>query len=127
MEIKGPETLVAMRLFETLQIGQGFKCCCCLVIFDTPKMAAYVEAYKPRDPIMKKAMPPQNAGAYVVCVECAELPEDAVFKKAQEYVVANGILQTTGLKPLDKPGRHTPKRRKLIEQDTIFRFGEGRN
>ncbi len=126
MEIKGPETLVAMRLFETLQIGNGFKCACCRIIFDTPKMAAYVEAYKPRDPIMRKAMPAENAGAYVICVEGGRLPEDAVFKKAQEYLVDNGILQT-GHKPLDKEGRHTPKRRTLIEQDTIFRFGEGNN
>ncbi len=126
MEIKGKQTNAAKRLFETLQISQGFKCCCCRVIFDTPKMAAYVEAYKPRDPIMKKAVPLVNAGAYVICVECGRLPEDDVFKKAQEYLVEKGLLQV-GHKPIDQAGRHTPKRSHLIEQDTIFRFGSDNN
>ncbi len=125
MRIEGPETPTAMRLLETLMISGGFKCACCETIFDTPKMAAYVSEYKARDPIMKKAVPKQNSAAYVICVECARLPEKHVFLKAQEYCVRNGLLQT-GHKPIDQSGRHTPKRRRMIEQNTKFRFGEGR-
>lgn len=127
MRIEGPETPATMRLLETLLISQGFKCSCCKTIFDAVKMAAYVAEYKPRDPIMKERVPAQNSAAYVVCVECARLPEKTVFLKVQEYLIEHGGILQTGHKPIDEPGRHRPKRSPLIAQDTKFRFGEGLN
>lgn len=125
MRIEGPETPTTMRLLETFMISGGFKCACCETIYDTREMGAYLTEYKARDPIMKKAVPKQNSAAYIICVECARLPEKHVFLKAQEHCVKNGLLQT-GHKPIDQSGRHTPKRRPMITQNTKFRFGEGR-
>jgi hypothetical protein len=120
MEIKGKRTPAAVRLFETLGLSNGFKCSCCNVIYDKIKFAAYVEGYKPRDPIMKKAIPLVNVGAYVVCEECSHLPEAEVFQKAQQTLIRGGILQA-GHKPLDmKKGKR--KRPPMIGQGTRFKF-----
>jgi len=121
MEIKGPHTPAAARLFEMLGAAKGFKCSCCDVIYDNVKQAAYVEGYRPSDPIMKKSVPLENVGAYVVCQECARMPERTVFLKCQQTLIKNGILQA-GHKPLDmKQGRR--KRQPIIGQGTKFRFG----
>jgi hypothetical protein len=124
MEIRGKHTAGAARLFEMLGLSKGFKCSACNVIYDDVKMAAYVEGYKPRDPLMRKAVPLENVGAYVICEECARLPEQEVFQRAQQTLVRNGLLQV-GHKPLDiKQGRR--KRAPLIGQGTKFKFGTGR-
>jgi hypothetical protein len=120
MEINGPETPAAMRLFETLQRSNGFKCACCETIYGKPEEAAYVTAYKPRTTMMKERVPEQNAAAYVVCIECARLPEKTVFIRAEQYLIQHGALLQTGHKPIDKPGRHGKKG--LITQGTRFKL-----
>jgi hypothetical protein len=122
MEINGPKTPFAMRLFETLGRSTSFKCCCCRTIMAV-KHAAYVAGYKARDQVMKKAVPLETGAAYVVCEECARLPEREVFLRCQEYLVENGLLQKNH-KPLDVPGRHSPGKRKkpMISQGSEFKF-----
>lgn len=122
MEINGPKTPFAARLFETLQRSTSFKCACCRTIMAV-KHAAYVAGYRPRDSMMKKALPLETGAAYVVCEECARLPEKEAFLRCQEYLVENGLLQK-GHKPLDEPGRHSPKKKKkpMISQGDPFKL-----
>jgi hypothetical protein len=123
MEINGPKTPFAVRLFETLQMSSKFTCSCCGTVMDTRPHAAYVAAYKPRDQVMKKAVPLETGAAYVVCQECSRLPEREVFLRCQEHLVKNGLLQKNH-KPLDVPGRHSPGKRKkpMISQGSEFKF-----
>lgn len=121
MEINGPHTPFAAKLFETLQRSAVFKCCCCRTVMDR-KLAAYVAGYKPRDAMMRKLVPLETGAAYVVCEECARLPERQVFERCQEYLVENGLLKKNH-KPLDGPGSHSPRRRKpMIQQGDEFKI-----
>ncbi len=70
---------------------------------------------------MKKAVPAQNAAAFVICVECARLPEEQVLVRAEQYLVQHGALLQTGHKPIDQPGQHR-KKKGLITQGTKFKF-----
>lgn len=121
MEIYGKETPAAMRLFETLQRSNGFKCACCETIYSKREEAAYVAAYQPRTKMMKERVPAQNAAAYVVCVECSRLPDKTVFMRVEQYLIQHGALLQTGHKAIDKPGRHG-KKKGLITQGTRFKL-----
>lgn len=113
MEIKGKRTLQAGRLFEVLQktaaLGALAECGCCLKS-KPARNFAYVESYKPRDPAIIRAMPPENIAAYAVCSECADtLPEDTVFKRCEKMLIGRGLLKG-GQKPLNVEGSHAPRK-----------------
>ncbi len=121
MEIKGPRTAAAGRLFEALQLtakGDGkSQCSCCTVLKQALRIPndektwnfAYVEHYFPRSEVMKQLVPKETVAAYIVCVECAEtLPEAMLFDKVERLLIDRGLLNTDH-KPLNEPGRHSPK------------------
>lgn len=112
MEIKGPRTAAAGRLFETLQMTVNMKgkaqCCCCTEI-QWAKEMAYVAHYVPYEEVMKQIVPEETLAAYVVCSKCAEtIPEKILLQKVERVLIDRGLLQT-GHKPLNEPGRHSPK------------------
>lgn len=125
MRIEGRQTLVVKRFFEMITMSDGFKCACCKTVFVSLKMGAYVKDYEPRDPIMKKAVPPLNAAAYAMCKQCADLPEKESFPKIQATLIDSGVLQT-GHKPIDETGSHRAKRAPIFDQDTKVNFENGK-
>ena len=113
MEIKGKRTAHAGRLFEVLQKTASLnglaECGCCLKT-KPARTFSYVETYEARSPVMLKAVPMENIAAYAVCRECAEtIPEGQVFLRCEKMLVDRGLLNK-GQKPLNEPGRHSPKR-----------------
>ena len=108
---------------EALARSKSFRCCCCDLIFPR-EMASHVDAYVPRDPMMKKLVEGTlgNLATYVVCQECARLPEETMMLKVEKNLVANGLLRKD-LKPLDAPGGHSPGHQKPARRNgnDIFR------
>lgn len=95
---------------EALAQSKVFRCACCESVLDS-KEASHVAAYAPEDPIMKKVVPTENIATYVVCKECARMPEETVRVQVEQYLVKSGILRKD-LKPLDAPGGHSPEHQK---------------
>lgn len=123
MEIRGPRTAAAGRLFEALQLtasrNGNAHCASCGFIKPALKMA-FVAQYSPRDDMMKRLLPAENVAAYAVCQACDDdLPEDTVFRNAEKFMVDKGLLNA-GHKPLDVPGKHTPK--STVKHNRRFRF-----
>ncbi len=129
MRLEGPENLATMRIramFE--ESGGNFTCSVCTSAFlKAPKMAAYCRAWAPRTAMMKKLVPSDNMAAYIVCVDCAELPESKIFDKAESYLTdkEKGDLLTPA-KPIDDPGPHRRKGSRVLGQDTRVVFGDGK-
>lgn len=92
---------------EVLDRATNFRCCCCEGIYER-KDASHVAAYSPQNEMMEKIVPGYNIATYVVCQECARLPEKVMFMKVEQYLIKNGGLLRTDLKPLDAPGGHSP-------------------
>ena len=128
MRLEGHENLATIRLRGAFDASGGnFPCAGCRTAFiKAPKMAEYIAAYKPRTEMMRRLVPPENRAAYIICVECARLPEPEVFIKAERYLVdpEKGNLLVKA-KPADAPGRHTRKRSTVLGQDTRIVMGDG--
>ena len=121
MRIHGTQTLVAKRLFEMAMGSDGFHCACCKTVFVGLKEWVGTWPYKPRDPIMKKAIPSQNDAAYHMCKTCANLPEKESFLRIQATLIDSGLLQS-GHKPINESGSHRAKREPIFNQDTKIQF-----
>ncbi len=83
-----------------------FRCACCQLIFPREQMS-HIDAYVSRDPVMKTVVPKENIATYVVCQECARLPEKVMLMKVEQFLVSEGLLRKD-MKPLDAPGGHAP-------------------
>lgn len=92
---------------EVLARASKFRCCCCEGIYDR-KDASHVAAYSPQNQMMEKIVPGYNIATYVICQECARMPEKTMFMKVEQYLIKNGGILRTDLKPLDSPGGHSP-------------------
>ncbi len=129
MRLEGPENLATMRLRAMFEASGGnFTCIVCTTAFlKAPKMAAYRKAWAPRTEMMKKWVPSENLAGYIVCVDCAELPEAEIFKKAEFHLTdkEKGDLFTPA-KPIDDPGPHRRKGSRALGQDTRVVFGDGK-
>jgi len=106
---KAVEVMIG-RHREALAQAKLFRCACCEQVLSV-KEASHVDAYVAHDPVMKQAVPKENIATYVICQECARMPEATVRLKVERYLVANGLLQKD-LKPLDAPGGHSPGHQK---------------
>jgi hypothetical protein len=95
---------------EALARSQNFRCACCEGIYPS-KEASHVAAYDPQNKVMGRLVPVTNIATYVVCQECARLPEATVFMRVEKFLVKSGLLRTD-LKPLDAPGGHSPGHQK---------------
>lgn len=91
---------------EVLARATQFRCSCCEGIYES-KQASHVAAYRPSNVMMEKIIPGYNIATYVVCQECARMPEKTMLLKVEQFLLKNGILRTD-LKPLDSPGGHSP-------------------
>jgi hypothetical protein len=89
-----------------LEKSQNFRCCCCDGIFPSGE-ASHVAAYAPQNELMKQLVPGENIATYVVCKECARMPERTMLMKVEQYLIKNGLFRKD-LKPLDAPGGHSP-------------------
>ena len=96
---------------EALARSKHFKCNSCMRIMPSTE-ASHVEGYEPRTEVMKKLVPEENLASYVICKECARLPEETVFLQVEQNLVQAGLLHKN-LKPLDAPGGHSPEHQKL--------------
>lgn len=56
---------------------------------------------------MQRLVPGENIATYVVCKECARMPEKTMLLKVEQSLVKNGLLRTD-LKRLSDPGGHSP-------------------
>lgn len=92
---------------EALARSEVFRCASCERILKRDE-ASHVQAYEPVDPVMKKVVPVENIATYVVCKECARMPEEMVRIQAEQYLVKNGLL-SKDLKPLTQKGGHSPE------------------
>lgn len=110
VDIKGPAWPEVVRLKEVLDKASIFRCIACDGVKPRNE-ASYVEAYQRRDPIMKDLVPKQNVASYVVCKDCARLPEEPLLFKIEQKLVDQGLLKS-GLAPIDLPKGHSPGHRK---------------
>jgi hypothetical protein len=107
---------IAAKLKESYAIAKSsdkgrFECCCCMQ-FLSMKMFSHVDGYIPRDPTMRKILEGKGTiASYVVCLECARLPEELMMLKVEKTLVSKGLLRDD-LKPLDAPGGHSPGHQK---------------
>jgi len=103
---------------EALGMSKNFKCACCVMILGRSE-ASHVGAYVPTNPVMKKLIPGENLATYVVCLECARLPEEIMLIKVEQYLITEGQIMRKDLKPLDAKGGHSPGHQKQ-KQNKIF-------
>lgn len=110
MTRKQAQEIMVERLRQGIERAGNFTCTCCQL----PLMAtefSHVAIYEPKSDVMKRLVRADTLATYLVCKECARLPEEAAFLKAEQYLVKRGLLRQD-LKPLDVPGgqshRHGP-------------------
>lgn len=89
-----------------LDKSTNFRCACCEGIYPRQE-ASHVAAYYPQNEVMERLVPGENMATYVVCRECARMPEATVLMKVEKYLVNNGLLRKD-LKRLDEKGGHSP-------------------
>lgn len=92
---------------EALSMAKNFRCACCVNILGKSE-ASHVGAYVSTNPVMKRLIPGQNLATYVVCLECARLPEEMMLVKVEQYLIGEGQIMRKDLKPLDAKGGHSP-------------------
>lgn len=107
----------------TLSMASKFRCSCCEGIYDR-KDASHVGAYRTTNSMMEKIVPGYNIATYVVCQECARLPEKTMLLKIEQFLVKNGLLRTD-LKPLDSPGGHSPGHNQKHQHGPNCSHGKG--
>lgn len=91
---------------EALAQAQNFRCACCELIYER-RFASHVAAYYPHNEMMERLVPGENMATYVICQECARMPEETVFMKVERFLVKSGLLRKD-LKRLDEKGGHSP-------------------
>lgn len=95
---------------EALAQSKNFRCACCDLIYER-KFASHVAAYRPQNEMMERLVPGENIATYVICQECARMPEEQVFMKVEQFLVKSGLLRPD-LKRLDEKGGHSPGHQK---------------
>lgn len=108
---------------EALARSEVFRCACCESVLKKEE-ASHVQAYEPVDPVMKQVVPVENIATYVVCKECARMPEETVRVQVEQYLVKNGLL-SKDLKPLTQKGGHSPEHQRKHKHDN--KLFPGRN
>lgn len=103
---------------EALSMSKNFKCACCVIILGSSE-ASHVGTYTPTNPVMQKLIPGENMATYVVCKDCARMPEEFMLLKVEQYLISEGQIMRKDLKPLDAKGGHSPGHQKQ-KQNKIF-------
>lgn len=113
---------------EALARSANFRCACCEGIYPSTE-ASHVAAYVPHSKVMEQIVPGVNMATYVMCKECARLPEETAFLKVERFLVNSGLLRND-LKPLDAKGGHSPGHQKPHKHSPDCKhnhpFGDGR-
>lgn len=75
---------------ETLQTAPAFECACCRTV-KSRKEAGGVRLWRPQSAMLQNVAKDKIA-TYAICLECAELPENAIHQKVTPYLVSQGLF-----------------------------------